>query len=144
MSKDRLVGTWRLLSSEIQLAGGTVIHPLGEDSQGLLILNSSGTLAAQLMRPGRPAFASGDLLGGTAEEIEAAYKGYIAFYGKYDVDESDASLSYTVDGSLFPNWIGHPQQRFYELDGDQLILRTPPMLVGGVEGQGVLKWQREE
>lgn len=144
MAKNLFVGTWELLSSEIRLANGAVIHPLGESSQGLLILDEHGTLAAQLMRPDRPKFAGGDLLGGSPAEMEAAYKGYVAFYGRYEIDEARGMMRYTVRGSLFPNWIGHAQERFFSFSaaGNELELRTPPMSVGGHEGVGVLRWRR--
>ena len=42
-----------------------------------------------------------------------------------------------------PNWPGNDQLRFYELKGDQLILRTPPMRGNdGEKSVHTLVWQK--
>ena len=79
---------------------------------------------------------------GTVEEIEANYQGVIAYYGHYEVDRENGFVIHHVEGSLFPNWEGQPQKRFYELSGNQLKLRTPPTSWGGGEVVGVLLWER--
>ena len=65
---QRLVGVWRLVSSEFRTASGQTIHPLGEDATGQAIFSESGYVSAQLMRQGRPAFASGDQAAGTPQQ----------------------------------------------------------------------------
>jgi len=57
-----LIGTWKLVSSEFNLSSGDVIHPYGNDAVGLLIYAEDGQMSAQIMRRGRPSFASGDVL----------------------------------------------------------------------------------
>ena len=135
---------WKLISSEMRTSTGEVLHPLGTDCAGNLMLDSAGHLSAHLMRLDRPKFASGDILRGTDEEIKTAYQGYVAFWGNYRVDESKHEMTYVVEGSLFPNWIGHENLRHYEFTDNQqtLILRTPPFLAAGKEIVGVLIWQR--
>jgi hypothetical protein len=142
MSKDLFVGTWKLLSSEMRTSTGEVLYPLGEDCAGLLIFDAAGTLSAHLMRQGRPNFVSGDLLRGTDDEIKAAYQGYVGFWGNYEVDEAKREMTYVITGSLFPNWVGHKNLRYYEFDADRLTLRTPQFLMAGTEMAGVLIWQR--
>jgi hypothetical protein len=138
----QLEGVWRLVSSEFRTTTGKVIYPLGEDAMGLAIFTSSGYMSAQLMRPGRPAFASGDQAGGTDQEIRAALQGYAAYYGQCEIDEEKRTLVTRVEGSLFPNWVGSRQLRYYELSGSQLILKTPPIAFGEEEFTGVLTWER--
>jgi Lipocalin-like domain len=46
--------------------------------------------------------------------------------------------------SSFPNWVGSEQMRFYELSGDELVLRTAPLLIGGDSIVNELRWRREE
>ncbi|GEM_PF-6774270 len=46
-------------------------------------------MAVQIMRSDRPAFASGERLEGTQEEIKAAFEGYFAYYGTYEVNEAE-------------------------------------------------------
>ena len=144
MSQSFFPGMWKLISSEMRTSTGEVFYPLGQDSTGTLMLDSSGHLSAHLMRLGRPEFASGDILRGTDEEIKTAYQGYVAFWGIYRVDETRREMTYLVEGSLFPNWIGHENLRYYEFSDDQqaLTLRTPQFLAAGKEIVGILIWQR--
>ena len=142
MSKNPFAGTWKLLSSEMRTSTGEVFYPLGEDCAGSLMFDATGHLSAHLMRRGRPNFASGDIVRGTDDEIKAAYQGYVAFWANYEFDEAKRELTYVITGSLFPNWVGHQNLRYYEFTDDRLTFRTPPFLMAGKEIVGVLIWQR--
>ena len=142
MSTAAFAGAWKLISSEMRTSSGEVQYPLGEDCTGRIIFDSHGNFSAQLMRPGRPEFASGDIVRGTDDEIRAAYHGYVAFWSKIEVDDAKKTLTYEVEGSLFPNWIGHSNLRHYEFEGDRLIFKTPPFLMAEQEITGVLIWER--
>jgi len=138
----RLAGVWRLLSSEFRTSNGDVIYPLGEDALGQAIFTESGYMSGQLMRQNRPLFASGDQASGTDDEIKAALQGYIAYYGPCEVDVDNKTVTTLVEGSLFPNWVGGQQLRYYELTDDRLILKTPAISYGDLEITGVLTWER--
>jgi hypothetical protein len=137
-----LVGTWRLLSFDTRSPDGVSSQPFGSDPSGVIVYDSFGNFSVQLARAGRPEFGSGDIQDGTADEIRAAYAGYIAYFGTYDVNEAEGHLTHKVDVSLFPNWEGVPQRRFYALSEDTLTLTTPPTPFGGREITGVLVWER--
>lgn len=137
----RFVGSWKLTRSEMW-AGDEVFFPLGKDCQGFLSINDNGTLSGQLMNPARPMFLSDDILGGTDNEIRAAYQGYVAYWGEVAVDAEAGTIRTRVLGSLYPNWIGQSQERFFTFEGSQLILKTPPILAKGVSVVGVLVWER--
>ena len=139
---EQLTGVWRLVSSTFSTSTGKVIYPLGENAEGLAIFTGSGYLSAQLMRPGRPDFAAGDQSAGTTEEVQAALQGYGSYYGQCEVDTEKGTLTTHVMGSLFPNWVGSEQLRYYELTGDRLILKTPPIPFGEDAFTGVLTWER--
>ncbi len=139
---QRLAGVWRLVSSQFRTSGGDVIYPLGENATGQAIFTRSGYMSGQLMRQNRPDFASGDQASGTPEEVQAAFQGYVAYHGHCEVDVEQQVLTTRVEGSLFPNWTGGLQVRFYEFTGEQLILRTPPISLGDEEITGVLTWER--
>ena len=140
---SQLAGVWSLVSSEFRTSSGNVIYPLGEDALGQAIFAESGYMSGQLMRQGRPAFASGDQASGTPEEAQKALQGYVAYYGKYEVDVEQQTLTTHVEGSMFPNWVGSQQVRFYELSDTQLILKTPPIAFGDEEFTGLLTWERK-
>jgi len=64
-----------------------------------------------------------------------------AYTGRYEV--SGAEVVHHVDTAWNPNWVGTEQQRTFELDGDTLILRTPPISSDGSEVFLELTWTRE-
>ncbi len=117
-------------------------YPWGRDLVGQFIITANGHMSAQLMRRDRPTFASGDAAKGTPEEYERAFRGYITFFGTYDVDEEKHIMTSHPEGSLFPNLIGVDQVRFYEINGDRVTFRTMPRSEGGVTVTGVLVWER--
>jgi hypothetical protein len=139
----KLAGAWRLLSSEFTNSRGDVFYPLGEDAQGQVIFTQSGYMSGQLLRKGRPVFSSGNQASGTPEEIKDAFEGFVSYYGPFELDLGKHKLITHVEGSLFPNWVGGDQERFFELHEDRLILKTTPIAIGNDEFVGVLIWQRK-
>jgi hypothetical protein len=137
------IGAWRLISFEVQTDDGRVIRPFGTDAQGSIIYTDSGRVSAQVMRSDRPPIAAGDQMKGTSEEMAANYKGCISYFGSYDVDAEGGFVVHRVESSLFPNWEGEAQKRFFALEGDRLTLSTPPtQWGGGGRVVGVLVWER--
>ncbi len=138
-----LIGTWKLVSSEFHLSSGDVNHPYGNDAVGLLIYAEDGQMSAQIMRRGRPSFASGDVFGGTPEETKEAMDGVVSYFGSFAVDEAAGTVEHRVVGSVFPNWENETQVRYHELEGTHLTLRTAPLPAGqGITATGVLVWER--
>ena len=138
----KLTGVWHLVSSQFRTSSGRVIYPLGEDAKGLAVFTECGYLSGQLMRQNRPVFSAGDQASGTPEEVWTALQGYVAYYGPFEIDVVQQTLSTQVEASMYPNWIGGEQVRFYELREDQLILKTPPIALRDEEFTGVLTWER--
>lgn len=137
-----LAGAWRLVSSEFRTSTGGVIYPLGEDALGQVIFTETGFMSGQLMRQHRPDIASGDPSSAAPEELKAAFEGYVAYYGPFELDLENQRLITHVEGSMFPNWVGNDQERFFEFSGDRLILKTPAFAFGDEEFVGVLVWKR--
>ena len=139
-----IIGTWKLISWERHSSHGEVTRPFGENPYGLLIYTETGYMSAQIMRPERPQFASGELFEGTAEQFEASYRGLVSYYGHVEYDSVNSFVLHHAEGSWFPNWEGQPQKRFFELSGNHLTLTTAPNMQRGQEGFGVLIWERIE
>lgn len=140
MKKDDLVGTWRLVAYEVRSEGGEVSQPFGTDTLGYLLYGADGHMSATVMRPGRPTFGAGDLLGGTTEEKVKAAEGYISYCGTYRV--AGDRVVHHVELSLFPNWIGGDQERLVSLERDRLTLSTAPFLLQGQRRSAHLVWER--
>jgi len=142
MSENRIVGTWKLVSFESTRADAVSAFLFGADAMGMIMYDANGHMAVQIMQQARPSFAQADLRAGTPEEIKAAFEGYLAYFGRYEINEAEGFVIHHVEGSLFPNWVGADQKRFYVLSGDRLVLTTPPQQTGGVTGTSTLVWER--
>ncbi|MGD0661468.1 MAG: lipocalin-like domain-containing protein [Syntrophorhabdales bacterium] len=143
MVKDNFVGVWRLVASEVKVSDGGTICPYGRDVVGMLIYDGHGHVSVQIMNPDRPLFVSGDIRNGTPEEIKAAFDGYTGYFGNYEVDEQEGTVTHHVMGCPFPNWVGHDQKRFFEFSGNRLTLKTPPTPAAGTIVTAILVWERE-
>lgn len=144
MGDESIVGAWRLVTFEFRKENGDVIHPFGAEMRGSFIYTDTGRFSVQLMQIDRPKFESKDQLRGSHAEIEASYKGSISYFGTYEVDIENKEINHRVEGSIFPNMEGTQQTRFFELNENQLTLRTPPFNVGGERVAGTLQWERIE
>jgi hypothetical protein len=142
MLKDKVVGTWQLISVESLLPDGSRSHPYGQNPLGILIYDRHGSMAVQLMRRDRALFQSADLKGGMAQEAKEALDGAAVYFGTYQTDEQTGTVCHHIKGSLFPNWIGTVQRRKATVEGNRLVLSTEPLLMGGSESVVVLEWQR--
>jgi len=140
--ENPFVGTWKLISFETRRSDGAVMYPFGKDLQGLIMYDAKGYWSCHIMEKNRPAFASGQMSRGTPEEIKAAFEGSLCYWGTYDIDEKEKVLKLHIIDSLFPNWRGADQKRFYEFSGNQYSIKTPPMRAGEVEIVSVLVWER--
>jgi hypothetical protein len=143
MSEKRFVGTWKLLSFEGTTEDG-VSRPLyGADPVGMIMYDAAGNMSVQIMKRGRPLFALADWPSGTPQESKTAFDGYLAYFGRYDVNEAEGCVVHHMEGSLFPNWIGGDIKRFYTFSGNRLVLAAPPTNVGGVMMRTLtLVWER--
>src|SRR5881227_1309695 len=89
---EQVIGTWKLVSYETQDSDGNVVYPLGKDAKGFIMYNPDGYMSAQIMGLGRPAYQSGDLHTGTQAEMAAAAHDYLAYSGRFEVDEKNNTL----------------------------------------------------
>lgn len=138
MKLEDFIGTWRLVSMETRKEDES-LHRRGE-RKGYLIYSPEGYMSVAFMKEGRKEFASGDIRGGTVDEKIEAFNGYISYSGRYEV--KDDIVIHDIEVSLFPNWIGEKQERFYKFDGDTLTLSTPLQLVGGMKLSSHLVWEK--
>jgi hypothetical protein len=91
-------------------------------------------MSVTFMSVGRPNFKSKDLRGGSIEEKVGAADTYFSYCGKYEI--RGEKVVHHIEASLYPNWTGEDQERFYTFDGDQLILSTPPLPIQDMEQTG--------
>lgn len=135
-------GSWRLERFTSRDETGAIAYPMGTTVQGYLVYDTYGNVSAHIMRADRPRFAGNDRARGSDEETRAAFVGYLAYFGEYSVDSARRTIMHKIRGATFPNWIGEEQRREFELAGDQLTIRTPPLLAGGAKLTTELVWRR--
>jgi hypothetical protein len=142
--RERLIGTWQLVSCiELTVDTGEKRHPMGTDPIGYIIYALGGYMSVQLARAGRSSFAGDDMLRGAPQEYVAAACSYLAYAGRFHVDECRGVVEHVIDVSLFPNWTGQRHQRLVKIDGDILDLTTEqPVLMGGERKTARLRWRR--
>lgn len=123
---ERFVGAWRLVAFEEDRPDGELIHPYGQDAAGLLIYESSGQMSVQIMKRNRAPFSSADWESVPAEEIKEAIEGFTAFFGSYEADEVNRSVTHRVEGHVLPDSVGKVLLREFTFSGDLLILKPSP------------------
>lgn len=139
-SKD-FAGSWNLVSYHNESDDGTVNQPFGKKPKGMIYYDSTGHMGVNLMPEGRKQFTSGDMFRATEEEAMDAIR-YISYSGSYEVLED--RVIHRIEVSLFPNWIGKNQERFFEIEGDLLTLSTKPMNFDGKKVVSRLVWKRNK
>ena len=144
--REQLVGAWVLTNCiERDVETGVENHPLGESPLGLILYTADGYMSAQLRRRERRPFADGDLLRATPAEYAPAGSTYVAYSGRFFVDEDKRSLSHEMAVSFFPNWLGQRQVRLVEVNRDCLRLSTDgPQRVNGGLKTATLAWRRAQ
>lgn len=144
--REKLIGAWELFSYvEIPTDGQEPINRLGVNPKGLIIYTPDGYMSAQLMSPDRVNFKSGDWFDAALDEYCQEATSYIAYSGKFFVDEQKQTLQHSMFVSLFPNWIGQTQPRAVDLQGNILKLSSvAPIKSAGVEVMSYLEWHRAE
>jgi hypothetical protein len=142
-AKQQFTGTWKLVSWKIERPNGELIDPaLGPNPPGWIMYQPGGHACVAIMRPDRPKFASNNVVGGTPQEVKAAFEGYIGYCGSYEVNEQERFVIHRPQLSWFPNLLGTEQKRFFEFAGDRLTLKTPPLTLFGEVQVHRLIWER--
>ena len=115
---------------------------MGRDAIGQVIFDAAGQVSLQLMQRKRPAFASGDRALGTPAEFQAAFVGFLSYFGTYTFDAGNGTLTMLIEGSSFPNLVGTKQVRHVEIAEPRFTGTTPPVAVAGKLVTGVFVWER--
>ena len=133
--QKRLVGNWRLVSF-VNIDDKGVERPGGYDA-GRIMYDAHGNMAAQLMRNGRARLSAPS----TETERAAAYTGFLAYYGRYEIDRAAGRVTHKVEGSTNPNWVSTELVRYYAFaDNDTRLMLSLKNAEGRVTG--TLTWER--
>ncbi len=143
ISKEAIVGTWKLVSFEHLSEDGEITRPLGEAPVGFLVYSDDGRITVQ------NAAASGVLLpiaaldGRTSHVKEAALEIYGGYSGRYEII-SAGRIVHHIETSLFPTWAGLSQKRTIRIEGGNLTLVSPPLFIDGQVQTATMVWERSD
>lgn len=140
--KKELVGNWQLVSMKAIGRDGSEIYPIGQNVNGFLQYLENDLMAVQLGSSMRANFKSGDHRLGQQEEIIEAFNGYIAYYGAYKIFEERGYIIHDIYQSLYPNWIGKKNKRFFEIEDNVLTLSSVDLVYYGIIRTPTLIWQK--
>jgi hypothetical protein len=140
--RDRMVGTWTLVSWGTLSGGVEVPVPMSAGATGIITYSPDGYMCVNIMGANRPKFASPDFMGGSVNEKAAAFETFVGYCGRYEVNEQERFVTHTLQTSWYPNWTGSGQKRFVEMSGNRIRLTAPPILAQGEQVVGVLVWER--
>jgi Lipocalin-like domain len=124
----RIVGTWRLVSTEGRDdAGNPLPPPYGPKPMGLVVFQGDGRMLAALC-DGRASLAAGEP------------RQFVSYAGNYSFD--GVTLTTRVDASSEASRVGGDQVRSVSFDNGCLVLKPPRRLFAGVMQHQTLVWER--
>jgi hypothetical protein len=140
MKKNKLVGTYNLLSWENRHESGDITYPLGPDAKGAISYSPDGFMFVHIMANNRKKHYVGDLFGGDNSEIKNSATTHISYCGRYEIIGNE--VIHYVSVSSFPNWVSSEQRRNWEFRDGKMLLSAQGLQVGKEKVGAYLIWQR--
>jgi Lipocalin-like domain len=131
VTRQQLIGAWRLMSIEYRGPNGELPDPFYQpDSMGIIIYDASGWMSVHISAPHRrswtvpesrspPAAAAGD-----AQLKAAAFDTYYAYYGTWTYQEAAGTVTHHLKTSLIPAESGLDYTQAVTLEGGRLVFTT--------------------
>jgi hypothetical protein len=125
--KDSLMGAWSLIRFEQADIHGNVSYPMGKCAKGSLYYTHEGHVSVHIMQAERRSTIESLLLKNATRYHDL---GYLAYSGRYRVNDSEQIVIHDIDISLYPEWIGSHQVRAISLQTNQLDLQFQQRING--------------
>jgi hypothetical protein len=134
--KQQFIGSYKLISYVQYDQNG--VERRTNHTAGQISYDAAGRMSAQLMPGDRPPLPAGGQA--TDAQRAAAAAGYIAYFGRYEIDAERGVVTHVVEGALGQNMLGQAMPRYFEFspDGQTLYLSTK----SGDRVTGRLRWDR--
>ena len=144
LRRAEIIGAWSLVSVVSVYEDGQRVDELGPRPAGYLCYTPEGFVSATLGDSTRPTSRAGDPHSATADEYAAMTRKFIAYAGRYSLDEATSTVVHRMEVSLFTNWTGQGQERHLAVDGDTLtITASPRVAADGRSFHSELVWRRD-
>jgi hypothetical protein len=137
MEKDNLLGTWKLVSASSTASTGERDEaPYGSGPSGFLTYTADGRVTALISYGGRKPLS----MAPKPEEQAEAFKTFFAYAGTFSV--TGDQVVHRVEVSSIQNYVNRDLVRTAKLEGDRVVLVTPPTPMNGKVQTVELTWQR--
>ncbi len=149
VTRDRLIGAWRLVELGYRGPNGSTVDPFYQkDSTGILIYDASGWMSVHIVGPNRRAWeipASRRSPSSDAAEMSlkgAAFDTYYTYFGTWEFDPRTSVVTHRISSALIPAETGLSYSQSVALKEGRLIFTTK---VGtkGAETVRTKIWVRE-
>jgi hypothetical protein len=127
-----LVGTWKLTRWTVRVVGETEDkEPFGPSPKGRLVMTPEGYWSVIITGANRH-------LARTAEEKIALFDSVLAYSGKYTIEGDKITIRVDMSGNEIFTGANQVQARFFKLDGEKLIVRTPEINSSALPGKKIV------
>lgn len=141
MLRDRLIGAWELVAFESTLADGRVIAAMGRRAVGSIVYSADGYVSVNLSHGGRERGGEGVFWHALDDDVAGPVaRRYMAYSGRFEVDEAQEMARHHFDMCLDPALIGTLQERHIRFEDDMLELSV--RRAEGVDNPSRLLWRR--
>ena len=130
---EKFIGTWFLESIEARSENGEwqTDAGIGPEPFGVIMYDSAGNMAVQIARRDRSI--------PDPENVDPnIINGYVAYAGTYELDTQAGTVTHHKVVHINPNLGNQSGVRYYQLDGDSLILTVAP------HKKVRLRWKRHQ
>ena len=144
-ARSRIVGAWQLEFRTVRKANGEVLADpvLGKEPIGRLFYSASGHMALQMMRQDRLQPISVPANPEDAKNPRVVL-GYDAYFGTFDVNEAEGTVTHHVEGSLFPEDLRKHFTRYFKVEGDTFTLSFTSTAPQGFQVTRTLVFRRSK
>jgi hypothetical protein len=131
-STKSLVGTWKLTDWTLRVVGETSDkEPFGPNPKGRLVMTPDGYWIVIITGANRhPAK--------TADEKVALFDSVLAYSGKYTIQGDKITIQIDMSGNEVFTGRNQTQTRFFKIDGQRLIVRTPEINSAALPGKKIV------
>ena len=125
----QLAGTWRVVSLLTKFDGGDTVEPFGPHPKGRLVLTPEGVWIIILTGANSRGPAK------NLEEKAALLDSMLAYSGKYTVEGNRMTIGVDMSWNEIYSGANQNQTRFFDIEGDKLIIRSPEIVSAVRPGQ---------
>ncbi len=115
----RIAGVWQLVELHDWNSEGEDVSSLGVHAPGLFVYTPNGNLSLHIMTEHERDLIDRDT---SDAELGRIFRPYIGYFGTYDVDYENMTITHHIEGAKLPNRIGRSAVRtFYFEEGDLIL-----------------------